>query len=166
MPKFKKSEEEKKMQKTILMSMVALAISIAVVSAGMAQQNPAGAQIPAAAQKPASAQAAPAQKTMWEKVRGMIEKVDEAKKEVLVQGEKEKMTFSVGEQTKISEVSTKLTLSDLKKGMSVTVEYKKEGNKLLAEWIDVTKKVEAKKEAPAPMEAKKVNTSEKATGKK
>ena len=101
-----------------------------------------------------------------EKVKGVIEKVDEAKKEVLVQGEKEKMTFAVGEQTKISEVSTKLPLSDLKKGMSVTVEYKKEGNKLLAEWIDVAKKVETKKETPAPVEAKKVNPSEKATGKK
>ena len=95
----------------------------------------------------------------------MIEKVDEAKKEVLVQGEKENMTFSVGGQRKISEIFTRLPLPDLKKGMSVTVEYKKEGNKLLAEWIDVAKKVEAKKEAPASVEAKKMNPSEKATAK-
>ena len=47
----------------------------------------------------------------------------------------------------------------------MTVEYQKEGNKLLAEWIDVAEKVEAKKEAPAAMEAKKVNPSEKAAGK-
>jgi len=144
------------MKKTLLMTIVALAVSVAFVSGGMAQQKPAPAPI------------APAQKPLWEKVRGVIEKVDEAKKEVLVQGEKEKMTFAVGEQTKISEVSTKLPLSDLRKGMSVTVEYKKEGNKLLAEWIDVAKKVEAKKETPVEVkkEVKKVNPSEKATEKK
>ena len=48
--------------------------------------------------------------------------------------------------------------------MSVTVEYKKEGNMMIAEWIDVTKKVEAKKEPPVGI--KKMNPSEKATGKK
>jgi len=144
------------MKKTLLMTIVALAVSVAFVSDGMAQQ------------KPAPAPTAPAQKPLWEKVRGVIEKVDQAKKEVLVQGEKEKMTFSVGEQTRISEVSTKLSLSDLKKGMSVTVEYKKEGNKLLAEWIDVTKKVEAKKQTPMEVkkEVKKENPSEKSTEKK
>ena len=152
-----------RMNKRILMSLVGLAVSVAFVSRGMAQQKPAPAQ-PAAAQT-APAKTAPA-KGAWEKFNGMVEKVDEAKKEVLVQGEKEKMTFAVGEQTKISEVSTKLPLSDLKKGMSVRVEYKKEGNKLLAEWIDVVKKMEAKKEALAPVEGKKVNPSETAPGKK
>ena len=73
-----------------------MAVSLAFVSAGIAEQ------------KAAQAPTAPAQKPLWEKVRGVIEKVDGAKKEVFVQGEKEKMTFSVGEQTKISEVSTKL----------------------------------------------------------
>jgi hypothetical protein len=141
------------MKKTLLMSIIALAVSVAFVSGGIAQQK-----------------AAPAQKALWEKFRGVIEKVDEAKKEVFVQGEKEKMTFSVGEQTKISETTNKLPLSGLKKGMAVTVEYKKEGNKMLAEWIDVTKKVEAtaevKKEAPAPASVKQANPSEKASEKK
>jgi Cu/Ag efflux protein CusF len=140
------------MKKRLLMGIVALAASLAFVSAGIAQQKP--------------APTAPAQKPMWEKARGVIEKVDEAKKEVLVQGEKEKMSFSVGEQTKISQDSTKLTLSDLKKGMPVTVEFKKEGNMMLATWIDVAKKAEAKKEASAPMETKKMSPSEKATGEK
>ena len=161
------------MNKTILMGIVALAISVAFVSVGMAQQTPAAAQKPAAAQapaavqKPASAQTAPA-KENWEKVRGVIEKVDEATKEVTVQTQKDKMmTFSVGEKTKISGANTKLPFSDLKKGMSVTVEYKKEGNKPLAAWIDVTKNIEAK---PAPQaqvkEIKKENPSEKTTEKK
>ncbi len=162
------------MNKTILMSIVALAISVAFVSVGMAQQAPAAGQKPATAQTPAaavqkaaSAQTSPA-KENWEKVRGVIEKVDEATKAVTVQTQKDKMmTFSVGEKTKISEANTKLPFSDLKKGMSVTVEYKKEGNKPLAAWIDVTKNIEAK---PAPQaqvkEIKKENPSEKATEKK
>jgi Cu/Ag efflux protein CusF len=150
-------------RKIMMMSIVALVVSVAFVSAGMADQKTAVGQTPAAGQKSAAGQTAPA-KASWEKARGLIEKVDEATKQVTVQTEKEKMTFSVGEQTRISEVSTKLPLSDLKKGMSVTVGYKKEGNKMVAEWIDVTKKVEAKKETPA--EVKKVNPSEKATEKK
>ena len=50
--------------------------------------------------------------------------------------------------------------------MSVTVEYKKEGNKSLAAWVEVTKNIEAK---PAPTQAKEVkkeNPSEKTTEKK
>jgi hypothetical protein len=146
MPKFKgrKKKEEKKMNETILMSIVALAISVAFVSVGMAQQTPAAGQKPATAQasaaavqKPVSAQTFPA-KENWEKVRGTVEKVDEATKEVTVQTQKDKMmTFSVGEHSYITEVTTGMPLSTLKKGMEVTVEYAKEGNKLMGKWIDV-----------------------------
>jgi hypothetical protein len=175
MPEFKgrKKKEERKMNKTILMSIVALAISVAFVSVGMAQQTPAAGQKPATAQTPTAAvqklaatQKAPA-KENWEKVRGVIENVNEATKEITVQTQKEKMAFSVGEKTKISEMTTKLPFSDLKKGMSVTVEYKKAGTKPLAEWIDVTKNIEAK---PVTLtqakEVKKVNPFGKATEKK
>lgn len=150
------------------MSIAALAISVAFVSGGMAQQKPSPAQT-------APAQAAPAKTTpakqSWEKVKGMVEKVDEATKEVVVQTQKEKMTFSVGEKTRITEVTTKTPLSGLKKGMQVTVEYKKEGNKLLAEWIDVhMAKAEAKPAPQAQMkekkEVKKENPSGKTMGKK
>jgi hypothetical protein len=151
----------KKMNKTILMSLVVLAVSVAFVSAGVAQQKPASAQMAPA--QTASMKTAPA-KVAWEKFSGLIEKADGAKKEVWVKGQKETMAFSVGERTKISEVATPLSFSDLKKGVSVRVEYKKEGNKRLAEWIDVTHKVEAKKEASASMEAKKMNPSERASG--
>ena len=153
------------MNKTILTSIVALAISVAFVSVGIAQQAP------AAAPKPASAATAPAREN-WGKVRGVIENVNEGAKEITVQTQKEKMAFSVGEGTKISETATKLSFSDLKKGMPVTVEYKKEGNKPLAEWIDVTKNMEAKPATQAKkmegkkMEVKKENPSEKATEKK
>jgi Cu/Ag efflux protein CusF len=160
------------MNKTILMSAIALAVSVAFVSAGIAQQKPAPAP-PAPAQAPA-APAAPA-KQNWEKATGVIEKVDEATKEVVVQTQKEKTTFSAGENTRITEGTTKTQLSGLKKGMGVTVEYKKEGNKLLAEWIDVnaakaetkpTAQAQAKETKEVKKEAKKENPSEKSMEKK
>lgn len=136
------------MKKTILMSAVVMAISIAFVSVGMAQQRPAGMQKPASAQIFAAVQkfamAQPASgKENWEKARGEIVNVNKAPKEITVQTANEKMVFSVSGKTKISEVSTKLPFSDLKKGMPVTVEYKKEGNRALAEWIDVNKNIVA-----------------------
>ena len=101
----------------------------------------------------------------------MIEKVDEATKEVVVQAKKEKMTFPVGENTPITEAAAKKPLSALKKGTQVTVEYEKERNKFLAEWIDVhMAKAEAKPVPQAQLkekkEVKKENLSEKTTEKK
>ena len=139
------------MKKTILMGIIALAVSVAFVSGVMAQQKPA----PAAA----------AQEMKLEKFSGAIEKVDEATKDVLVQLHKEKMTFSMGDHTKIMEGKKELPFTDLKKGMWASVEYKKEGNKLIAESISVSMpKVTAKKETPS--EVKKENPSEKTTEKK
>ncbi|HXZ35760.1 MAG TPA: hypothetical protein VEL68_07070, partial [Thermodesulfobacteriota bacterium] len=151
------------MNKRLLMSIVALAISLAFVSGGMAQQKPTPAQ-------PTPAQAAPAKtapaKQTWEKFKGMIESVNEANKEVVVQAQKEKMSFLVGEHTKISQDSNKMAFSSLKKGMEATVEYKKEGNKMVAEWIDLSPSKAESKPATAPevkKEMKKENPSEKAT---
>jgi len=87
------------------MSVMALVVSIAFVSAGMAQQKPAPV-------KAAAAQPAPA-KQSWEKTTGVIEKVNEAAKEVEVQTQKEKMTFSSGENTRITEGTAKTPLSAL-----------------------------------------------------
>ncbi len=154
------------MNKRLLMSIVALAISLAFVSGGMAQQKPAPAQ-PTPAQA-APAKAAPA-KQGWEKVKGMIENVNEANKEVVVQAQKERMSFLVNEQTRITQDATKMAFSSLKKGMEATVEYKKEGNKMVAEWIDVSASKAESKPAAAPevkKEMKKENPSEKATEKK
>jgi hypothetical protein len=154
------------MNKRLLMSVVALAVSLAFVSGGMAQQKPAPVE-------PTPAQAAPAKTAPatqgWEKVKGMIEKVDEANKEVMVQAQKEKMSFLVNEHTKITQDSTKLPFSSLKKRMAATVEYKKEGNKMVAEWIDLSPMKAESKPATAPevkKEMKKENPSEKATEKK
>ena len=141
------------MKKTIMISIVALAVSAAFVSGVMAQQ----------ASTPA--QSATAQETKLEKFSGVIGKVDEASKDVLVQFHKEKMTFFVGERTKITEGKKELAFTDLKKGMWASVEYRKEGDKWVAESISFSMpKAMAKKETPS--EVKKENPSEKATEKK
>ena len=136
------------MKKTILTSILALAISVAFVSGVMAQQNP------------APAKAAPVEATKMEKFRGVIEKVDDTAKDVLVEFHKEKMTFSLGDHTKIVEGKKEMPFSDLKKGMWASVKYKKEGEKLMAESMHVSMpKMPVKKENPS----EKVSTPEKAT---
>jgi len=131
------------MKKTILMSIVALAVSVGFISVAMALQKP--------------APAATAQETKLEEFHGVIEKVDEATKDVLVQFHKEKLTFSMDDKTKITEGKKELSFADLKNGMWASVEYKKEGNKLMTESISVSM---------PRMEAKHVSPSEKATEKK
>ncbi len=129
------------MKKTVLMSLLSLVVSVAFVSAVMAEQTPAP-------------QAATTQEAKLEKFSGVVEKVDEATKDVLVQFHKEKMTFSTGEHTKIMEGKKEMPFSDLKKGMWASIEYKKEGEKLMAESMHVSM---------PKMPAKKENPSEKAT---
>ena len=125
----------------MLLSLLALAISVAFVSGAFAQQQS------------SSTPAVPAQGSRLERFNGVIVKVDEATKDTLVQFHKEKMTFSFGDQTKIAEGSKALTFNDLKKGLWASVEYRKEGNKLMAETVHVS----------MPLVAKKENPSEKAT---
>ena len=132
------------MNKRIVMGIVALAVSVAFVTGVMAQQ------------KPASAPAAAAQETKLEKFSGVIGKVDEATKDVLVQFRKEKLTFSAGDHSKIMEGKKELTFSDLKKGMWATVQYKKEGNQLVAQSISISMpRAEAKQMAPSEKTAEK-----------
>jgi Cu/Ag efflux protein CusF len=133
------------MKRTILMGIFALMISIAFVSGVMAQQKPATTPAPAA------------RKSKLEKFSGAVEKVDTAKKELLVKMGKEEMTFTLGEKAKITEGKKELSLNDLKKGMNVSVQYKKEGNKQAAESISV---------GPTKVEAKQVSPSGKTTEKK
>lgn len=139
------------MKKTILMSIVAFAVSLAFVSGVLAQQKPAPTAAP--------------QETKLEKFSGVVEKVDGANKDILVQFHKEKLTFSMGDHTKIMEGKKELPFTDLKKGMWASLEYRKEGDKLIAESLSVSMpKVMAKKETPS--EVKKENPSEKTTEKK
>ena len=149
------------MKRMILTSLIALAVSVAFVSAGMAEQKP------APAPQTAASQPAPA-KERWEKVKGVIKKVDEKTKEVTVKSGKEDMTFAVGDHTYITETTAKLPLSHLKKGMEATVEYKKEGNKMMAEWVNIHQgKMEAQPQtAPQGKMEKKETLMESGMGKK
>ncbi len=125
------------MKKTLLASILALAISVVFMSGVMAESKPAP-------------QATTAQETKMEKFSGVVEKVDQANKDVLVEFHKEKMTFSFDDHTKILEGKKEMPFTDLKKGMWASVQYKKEGNKLLAESMHVsTSKTQARKENPS-----------------
>ena len=149
----KYEERRREMKKTILTSLLALAISVLFVSAVMAQQSP------------APVQSAPAQQPKMEKAekfRGVIEKVDPVNKDVLMQYHKEKMTFAVGDQTKVVEGKKALPFGDLKKGMWASVQYRKEGDKLLAESMSVSMpKMAAKKETSTEMKKESANEMKK-----
>jgi hypothetical protein len=123
--------------KKMLVSLFALAISVAFVSGAFAQQQ--SSSTPAAT-TPAS---------RLERFNGVIVKVDEATRDAHVQLHKEKMIFSFGDQTKITEGSKALTFNDLKKGLWASIEYRKEGNKLMAETVHVSMSLVAKKGNPS-----------------
>jgi hypothetical protein len=113
------------MNKKILMGMIALAMSLMFSSALMAQE------------KASTAAAVPGQK--MELFNGVIESVDMSKKDVVVEFEKDKMSFSLNDQTKVFDEGTKvLKLSDLKKGEWASVGYIKEGSQLIAQSIHVS----------------------------
>jgi general stress protein 26 len=88
-----------------------------------------------------------------EKFAGMIDKVDEMGKTIDVKGKVKKedktMTFATDEKTKITRGKDTLSLADLKKNMNVAVEYKKDGEKMIAATIKVAAPKAPKKEKPA-----------------
>jgi hypothetical protein len=129
------------MKKMILL--VVMLTLVAFVSGVMAQPKPAPA-------KPAST-AAPAAAAKLEKFSGAIEKVDEKAIEVKGKVKKEEKTlaFATDDKTKITKGKETLSFADLKKGMNVSVEYKKDGDKMVAAAIKVSApKAAPKKEAP------------------
>jgi Cu/Ag efflux protein CusF len=121
------------MKKAILL--VALLTLVAFVSGVMAQ----GKTAPA---KPAAAPAAPAPKL--EKFTGDIKSVDAMAKSIVVAKGKEEKTFATTADTKITKGKDALKFEDLKAGLNVTIEYKKEMDKMIAATI----KVAAPKAAP------------------
>ena len=144
------------MKKTILL--VALFTMVAFVSGVMAQQKPAAA--PAKAAGTAAPAPAPEKAAKVEKFAGMVEKVDEAAKAVVVKGKKDEKTFVINDKTTIMKGGKDMPLTDLKKGMNVSLEYKKDGDKMVAVAIKAAAPKAApkeKKEAPAakPAEAPK-----------
>jgi len=117
------------MKKTILMSIVALAVSVVFVSGVMAGQKP-------------TPQATTAQGTKLGKFSGLVEKVDEAKKDFSVDLHQQRMTFDLDRYSKITEAKERLPFVDLTTEtpfdwLWASVQYEKEGGKLMAERINV-----------------------------
>ena len=146
------------MKKMILI--VALITLVAFVSGAMAQQKPAPAPAkPAATAAPAPAPAPP-EKPKLEKFSGVIEKVDEMAKAIDVKGKMKKeaktLTIAVDDKTKITKGKKTMAFADLKNGMHVSVEYKKDGDKMIAVAIKAAApKAAAKKAEEKPAEAPK-----------
>jgi len=133
------------MKKIILfVSILTLAV---FVSGVMAQPKP--------AEKPAAAPAKKAEAPKAAKFAGTIDKVDDMAKAIDVKGkvkkEEKTMTFATGADTKITRGKDTLSFGDLKQGMGVQVEYKKEGDKMIATAI----KAAAPKAPKAPKAAPK-----------
>ena len=117
------------MKKTILMGIVALAVSVAFVSGVMAEQKPAS-------------QATTAQGARLEKFSGVVEKVDEAKKDFVMDLHKQRMIFYLDKYAKITEAKERLPFVDLTTETPfdwvwASVQYEKEGGKSIAERINV-----------------------------
>lgn len=125
------------MRRTMLTVMV-LAVSVIFAAAVMAAEEKAPASATPAAPK-------------LEKYSGVIERVDVARKDFSVKSGKEEMTFSLSDETKITEGKKTLALAGLKKGQEVTVEYTKEGNKSVADMVSVSapKTIGMKEKAPS-----------------
>jgi hypothetical protein len=139
------------MKKLILL--VTLLTLVAFVSGALAQpkpvEKPAPAPVPAAPEKP-----------KLEKFSGAIEKVDEVAKtfEVKQKVKKEEKTlaFAIDDKTKITKGKETLSFADLKKGMHVSIQYKKDGDKNVAVAIKVAAtKARPKKAEEKPAESEK-----------
>jgi len=115
------------MKKTILLA--ALITLVAFVSGVMAQGKPATTPAPASTK---SAPAAPS-----EKFSGKIRSLDEKAKSIVVAEGKTEKTFVIVESTKITKGKDAGALADLKAGLNVAIEAKKEGDKLIAVTINV-----------------------------
>jgi len=108
---------------------------VVFVSGVMAQGKPA----PAPAKEAATLASAPAPPAKLEKFYGDIKSVDTAAKTAVVARGKESKTFVVNEKTKITRGKDTLSLGDLKQGLNVSIEFKKEMDKLIAVTIKAGK---------------------------
>src|SRR4030042_645729 len=121
------------MKKAILL--VVLLTLGAFVSGAIATAPPKAATTPAPA-VPASTKPAPPAKL--EKFSGDIKGVDAVVKSIVVAKGKEEKSFVVDDKTKITKGKDTLSFADLKAGMNVVIEYKKDGDKLIAGTIKVS----------------------------
>jgi hypothetical protein len=112
------------MKKSLLL--IVLLTLVAFVSGAIAATPPKEEAKPAAA---APATTAPAK---LEKFSGTIKSVDPMAKSIVVAKGKVEKTFAVDETAKITKGKRDLTFVDLKAGMSTVVEYKMDGDKMIA----------------------------------
>jgi hypothetical protein len=134
------------MKKLILV--VALLTMVAFVSGVMAQGKPAPAPAPAAAP-------APEKPAKVEKYAGTVDKVDEAAKAIVIKGKKSEKTIVIDDKTKITKGGKEMAFADLKMGMNVSVEYKKDGDKMVATAVKAAAPKAAKATAEKPADAPK-----------
>jgi len=123
------------MKKTILL--VVVLTLVAFVSGAIAAAPPK----PATPAPAASATTAPAK---MEKFSGEVKSVDAMGKSIVVAKAKVEKSFVATADTKITKGKEALKVEDLKAGLNVSIEYKKDGDKLIAATI----KVSAPKAAP------------------
>jgi Cu/Ag efflux protein CusF len=124
------------MKKSILL--VVLLTLVAFVSGAIAAAPPKAAGTAPAPAAPAST------KAKVEKFSGEVKNVDAMAKSIVVAKGKEEKTFATDDMTKIMKGKEALKLEDLKAGMNVSIEYKKEMDKNIA----VAIKASAPKAAP------------------
>ena len=119
------------MKKTILF--VVMLMLVAFVSGAIAAAPPKAATTAPAPATPAST--APAK---MEKFSGEIKNVDAMAKSIVVAKGKTEKAFGVTADTKITKGKEALKVEDLKAGMQVGVEYKKDMDKMIAVAIKVS----------------------------
>ena len=113
------------MKKTVLL--VVLLTLVAFVSGAIAVAPPKGAGT-----------TPPPPPPKLEKFTGDIKSVDAMAKSIVVAKGKEQKTFMVTADTKITKGKDALKFEDLKAGMNVVIEYKKDGDKNIAMTIKVS----------------------------
>jgi hypothetical protein len=144
------------MKKVILIATVVVWVVFVAVTA--AQQKPAPSYPATSAASTLSSVPSPApekakmEKTnpaRMEKYAGTVERVDEAGKTIVVKGKKDTLTFVVDDKTKIIRGGKDMPFADVKKEMSVAVDYRKEGGLMVAASIRVAApKVVSKEKTP------------------
>ena len=129
------------MKKMLLL--VTLLTLVSIVSVAIAIQKPAPdpASVAPVSTEPVKPMTEKKMEKM-EKFSGLIEKVDEMGKAIVVRGkmmkEEKTLTFAINDKTKITKGKTTMTPGDLKKDMQVSIKYKKEMNKMIAVTIEVS----------------------------
>lgn len=91
------------------------------------------------------------EKMMMQRFSGTIARVDEMGKMIDVKGrikkEEKTMTFAIDDKAKITKGKEEMKMADLKEGTRVSVEYKKEGDKMIATAIKLSVPKAAKEKA-------------------